>query len=563
MFPGSGHFGRVARAARLARAARALAVALFLAGLGAAGCHGGPRRDSLFQAVGGEDLPGSGPTYGGTVLDWDGDHLPDLLVSLHTDRAEVYLNRGGLRFARLPDDGSRPALQPDNHGSAACDFDRDGDWDVLVAVGSDSGYALGRNQLWVQTAPGRFADAGAGQETLADPVGRGRGGLWADFDADGFPELLIFNYQSQARLAAFDGAAWRDVTGRLPWPPPVPMAKPGGGAPGPRERARSAWIHTACAADLDGDGRTDLLALGRPGWSGLLLNRGDGAFFDATAACGLEPALWPATPSHACAADLDEDGDLDLVLGGLGASPASGSGPIWLNESHPGRPAFRLGGDVAPEPGRGPGVINPLVSLAADLDNDGVLDLYCVEGTRGTPGAPNRIFQGRGKAAFVEKSAAWGGCGPVGGSPESAVAVDLDHDGDLDLVTFNGRDETPDPGLQKGIVLYRNREAANLGLTIALESRQGPPHGLGARVQLRTEAGLVTRRQFGTNTGSSSSILPLHFGVGTAPGPFTAVVEWATGHRDTVALPQAGRAYVIGEGAGQARLLPVRTEGGS
>lgn len=538
--------------------ALALACALVCAGCGGRG--DGARRDALFEAVTGGDLPRSGPTYGGTVLDWDGDGLPDLLVSVHGDRAEVFRNCGALRFARVAPDG-RPAVQPDNHGAAACDFDGDGDWDAFVTVGSDSGFDYGSNQLWVQGAPGDFRDGAAGQPVLADPVGRGRGGLWEDFDGDARPELLIFNYQSPPHLAAYAGGGWRDVTERLPWPPAVPLSRPDGRAPGPRERARAAWIHTACAADLDGDGRSDLVALGRPGWSGLLLNQGDGSFRDATAAAGLEPAMWPTTPSHACAADLDCDGDADLILGGLGAGEGSRPGPLWLGGGTPGSPSFRPGGTLTPEPGQGPP--NPLVSLAADLDDDGLLDLYFVGAGGIDAAAPNRVFRGTGPASFAEATSTWGGCGPRRCWAETALALDLDHDGDLDLVTFDGRDEPPGPGLQKGITLYRNLGGPGRGVTLYLQSRQGAPHGLGARVTLRTPGKAATLRMETTNTGTGSSILPLHFGLGSAAGPFTAEVVWTSGLRQAFALPSAGRAYVLSEGAAQARLLPLRDREGS
>jgi hypothetical protein len=114
-------------------------VALAAAGLilmaVAASCAPSPDGSgSVLQRIDAGDLPADGPTYGGTVLDWDGDGWLELLVSLHADRAEVYVNRGGLRFDRLPSGDHRPADQPDHHRSAACDFDRDGDWEVRIGI---------------------------------------------------------------------------------------------------------------------------------------------------------------------------------------------------------------------------------------------------------------------------------------------------------------------------------------------------------------------------------------------------------------------------------------------
>ncbi len=64
------------------------------------------------------------------------------------------------------------------------------------------------------------------------------------------------------------------------------------------------------AADLDADGDTDLLFT-NVGGDRIYRNRGDGGFEDATAAAGLESGGWS---SSAAVADADADGDLDLYV---------------------------------------------------------------------------------------------------------------------------------------------------------------------------------------------------------------------------------------------------------
>jgi len=337
-----------------------------------AACGRAPDEGEVFKRADAGALPGEGAT----LLDWNGDGTLDLLASLHSNQAEVYINRGGLSFDRLAPGPERPARQLDNHGAAACDFDRDGDWDAFVTLGSDSGDGFGYNQLWLQTAPGRFEDRAAEYEFLSDPVGRGRGALWSDFDGDRWPELLIFNYRSQARLATWDGEAWHDATAHLPWPPSVPLHTPGRPPPSADERARAGWIHTAVAADFNGDLRPDLLALGRPGWSGLWVNTGQGRFLDLTAVCGIRPALWPRVPRFAAAGDLDGDSDLDLVVIRRLDPDLAQNRPLvetWLNESTANglrfRPLAALSAAALTE------IHQPESCLLADLDNDGLLDL--------------------------------------------------------------------------------------------------------------------------------------------------------------------------------------------
>ncbi len=292
-----------------------------------------------------------------------------------------------------------PSGPRDQHAAAPCDFDGDGDWDLWIAGGSEKGTDLGWCQLWVQRAPLRFRDAAAGDPLTGNPTGRGRGALWADFDGDARPELLLLNYQSAVRLLAFDGHAWRDATTRLPTPPAVELWAPGRPAPGPDERARSAWTHAAVTTDLDGDRRTDLLALGRPGFCGLWWN--DGARLrDLTAASGLKPALWPHVPVHAAAGDIDGDGDADLVLlhrPDPQIEPRREPVELWLNVSTPGAPRFIPADATAGLACGG----DPVAALLADFDNDGALDL-CVARREPADGLLNRIWRGDGAGHFAD-----------------------------------------------------------------------------------------------------------------------------------------------------------------
>lgn len=539
--------------ARIPRApARPLAAALAVLALFCllAGCGGDDGPDTLFRPLPRGDLPATGKTYGGTFLDADGDGWLDLLYSEHSNTAQLRLGGpAGFHAALLP----RP-LPPvvDHHGAAACDYDGDGDWDALVSMGAEHGSGQGLNGLWTQEGPGRFTDSAAGVQALNDPLGRGRGALWADFDGDRRPELMLLNYASPVRLLTRTDAGWQDATDRLPMPAPVMPWSPGRPLPDGKVRRRCTALHSAVAADLDEDGDSDLLVLGRVGQSAVWINDGAGRFWDATARCGLKPTLFPESPKHAAAGDLDGDGDLDLVLAhrrNPEIPPRRQPLEVWLNDPSAGIPRFT---PATPSPDLA-GTTDPLAVLLADLDNDGALDLYVVHTSTGAE-APNRLYRGDGQGGFAAAPAYWGGAGPAGGNPDSVWPVDLDRDGDLDLVTFNGEENTARQ--TGGVLCYENRGNGNSGLTVTLVARDEVPHGLGARLELQVEGAVVLRRVSCVTNPLSAAILPVHFGLGATAGPCTLTVRWPSGQLQRLNLPRPGAAYRVTEGRPDAELLP-------
>lgn len=98
----------------------------------------------------------------------------------------------------------------------------------------------------------------------------------------------------------------------------------------------------------------------------------------------------------------------------------------------------------------------------ADLDNDGRLDLFAISPGRGGGESRAQLFRNRGNGKFEDVTAR-AGIAAVRGA-RKALAVDLDHDGDLDLVLVGGA--------APQLVVYRNNldgtfteSAAALGLT--------------------------------------------------------------------------------------------------
>ncbi|WP_165220745.1 FG-GAP-like repeat-containing protein [Aquisphaera insulae] len=166
------------------------------------------------------------------------------------------------------------------------------------------------------------------------------------------------------------------------------------------------------AADLDSDYRLDLILAGAGGIR-YFHQKEDGRFDDRTDACRLEPSVRNGDYAGAWAADLEMDGDLDLILGAREGKTVS----------------LRNNGDGTFTPFDLFGGTSALRSFAwADLDNDGAPDAVLLD-AKGTL----RVMANERSGKFRDRPL------PSDLGPLAAVAVsDLDGDGRLDLVTLKG-----------------------------------------------------------------------------------------------------------------------------
>jgi hypothetical protein len=409
-------------------------------------------RGGVFVDVSAGRLP---PTLGLALAigfgDVDGDG--DLDVFARADRTRLCLNDGHGSFVDVS------ATQvPDHPGAAAhylCeDFDRDGDVDVYVPVRGGE-LSPKQDQLLLNDGAGRFRDATA-THLPVEWYSCG-GAAAADVDGDSDLDVVCANVfvmgpePIAAQLFLNDGSAHFTLAGDSGFPTeahalfdvalgdldgdgdpdlvfacwePCPLA-PGGftrlflnDAAGhfvdatQRRLPRSEFGRgTIAAAEFDGDGIPDLLLADGQGKAELLLGDGLGAYHSATDAViewrgmGTEPV--------ALLFDADGDGDTDAYLGG------ERQDALLLNDG-----ARSLRDASANLPGESG---TALAAALGDFDRDGAPDLAI--------GSEQGLWLWLNRAGGITgRFAASAGVPVIGEAVRAVLALDVDADGDLDLI---------------------------------------------------------------------------------------------------------------------------------
>jgi len=271
------------------------------------------------------------------------------------------------------------------------------------------------------------------------------GGLFFDFDNDGFADILLVDggsivdpaTASRARHRLYrnrGNGTFEDVTTRSG----IPHSQYGMGA---------------CAADYDNDGFTDLY-ITNVGSNTLLHNNGGRTFTDVTRAAGVGSRSFAAS----CAfADVDRDGYVDLFVvnyvdarldNNIFCGDASARLRVYchpLNFAPLSSVLYHNNGnatftDISQKAGIAAHKGNGLGIVFGDYDDDGWVDAFVANDT-----TPNFLYRNDGKGGFTEVALASGVAVAADGRPRAGMGTDFgDYDGDgrLDLFVTNHELET-------------------------------------------------------------------------------------------------------------------------
>jgi MYXO-CTERM domain-containing protein len=242
------------------------------------------------------------------LADVDGDFDLDILVNHRNGQSRIFLNDGSAKFTDGTDGNYPEKKGPYTYNVEACDYDEDGDLDLLLdnAGGHDAEVTgLNLTQVLNNDGTGHFTDVTADTIT-GEPFADDNAVKCADVDGDGHYDLLVASLTNPGeKLLLNDGSgkfayidkAFPDVL--------IPNAYDEEGEPVDAVGDPTLGIDVA---DVDGDGKLDVVTgqgeAGFFGWRGAHLDRlyfGSGASVADTT-----PPKFRAieTPSAVAGADI-------------------------------------------------------------------------------------------------------------------------------------------------------------------------------------------------------------------------------------------------------------------
>ncbi len=444
--------------------------------------HGLP--DGTFEdvtdraGVGGDGAWGTGAF----VADVDGDGWPDIFVTCF-GRNILYRNQGNGTFANIAREAGLESPGW-NTGAAFFDADGDGDLDVYIAAYIDQSMddvlnakrtlpwkgveMVANGPFGMKGAPdhffrndghGHFTDATEEAGFTDKALGFGFAVRAADLDGDGLVDVYVANdsdpnylYRNEGKGHFKEVATWAGCA--------------------LDEKGASQASMGIALGDVNGDGVLDVFVTNFSEDFATLYAGGPGGIFeDVSRVTGIGPMTYKPLKWGTAFADLDNDGDLDVVV---------------------------ANGHIYPQVDRHPEFI-------------------------GTYAQRNFVAEnlGKGSPLFRDASATAGPGFEEAASYRGLAVGDFDNDGDLDLL-FTRLDGPP-------VLLRNDSPSTGAWLTVIPEGANGEPTPIGTIVTIRA-GGRIQWRDVASGDSYLSTHDPRpHFGLGPVEIVDEVDVKWPDG----------------------------------
>lgn len=384
-------------------------------------------------------------------------------LSLNLSRALA--PSGTVNQLSLASTATSPQMDSFVWGMAMADFNGDGKPDVVTASSS-----LAALQVALNTTTGPGSAPSFGSPTTLSTVSSPAKPVVCDLNNDGRPDVVAATQNTNQLTVQINttaaGAAsvsfQRTDLQSLPW----------------------GYMSQMACADLDGDGRMDLIGAGfgsnsSPGSNRAIVFRNttatgaSTATFDAPVGFSAHPTSTTSRPETIVVADFNGDGRPDIALGNTNTHDVT----ILLNTTEPGGP-IQFARPVAVDV-----VESPSDMAVGDFNGDGRTDIVVVNGVGNLGGVTwalvmNLTKQGGDKAKFSPLVR------QVGGVPFGVAVADMDLDGRPDvLVSYLATGDGVDGSV--GVLLNRSPSEkldamSFIQANLAVQATVDDPHALAA-----------------------------------------------------------------------------------
>jgi len=500
---------------------------------------------------------------GVAIFDYNGDGRPDIFFANGADLQtlkkssdkysdRLFRNDGNGVFTDVTAQAGLQGHGFDN-GVAAGDYDNDGHPDLFVM-------GVHGNTLYHSNGDGTFTNVTkkAGLDKSVDPEFGplyGVAAAWVDVNNDGLLDLFVVNYLqwtwSDKPLCTINNVAEYCHPRYYKGLPDQLFLNQGDGTFQDVSKEWGIRDHVGKGmgvgvADYDLDGRPDLFVTNDAGYSFLFHNLGnkfEEIAFQSSIALPEEGAFISGMGLDF--RDFDNDGYPDVAYVALNRQTF----PLFRNTGKGDFTEVTVSSNMTSQSlgmsGFGPALY--------DFDNDGWKDLFVSRGhvsATHPPGAdvrqPNTVFRNlgaRGKwqplteeAGFIQSTAA---------RHRGCALGDFDADGRIDIVVTS---------MDANAELWMNRSpTAGHWLDIALHGTKSNRDGIGARIKVVTKAGTQYNHQTSSVCYASSSLGPVHFGLGSESNVQKVEITWPSGFVQTLENIDADRILKVTEDAPPAK----------
>lgn len=456
-------------------------------------------------------------------------------------KTALFRNIADLQFEDATDAAKVGDARGYSHGCFVADFDNDGFQDVLLTT-------FDGPQLFRNLGDGSFEDA---TTALGLAVTRwSTAAAWGDFNSDGNPDVYVVNYvdwspEKNPRCEGFGGA--RDICSPGDFEPLNDALYISDGAGNFRLVDIEFGLVSggkglgAIASDLDGDGHVDVYVANDTTPNFLYANRG-GQFAEVGIANGA--ALNPSASA---------DGSMGIDMADLNGD---GRPDLWVtNYEHQSNAFYRNDGDMIFQHVSDRAGITAIGkvyvgfgTVANDFDRDGDNDLFVTNGhvmlhSRNSPLRQHALLlQNNGSGEFASVSSSVGDYFTQAHRGRGVAVGDLDDDGLDDLIVTHVNDPVR--------VLRNTSRRSKDFIKVRLIGTTSSRDLVGASVTLTTPVDEQVR--FVTSGASylSSSDQTLTFAVPARAENSKIIVRWPTGNTTTFEVASKAVTVVVVERVG-------------